>query len=133
MVRVCVKPSAFVNNIRADMIVPVRSPAGDLPARQTAPASCVVMSTVEWCKCFAKCHRCLLKYASSLDLALYLTVTVPSAPPGRQREVADSYAQNARIIKKQLVRKGMLKRDADPEPTEGAEKRQRVKGTLLNH
>ena len=54
-------------------------------------------------------------------------------PPSTQREVADSYAQNARIIKKQLVRKGMMKRDAEPEPDEAATKRQRVKGTLLNH
>ncbi|XP_037084629.1 UPF0428 protein CXorf56 homolog [Pollicipes pollicipes] len=48
-----------------------------------------------------------------------------------EREVADSYAQNARIIKKQLVRKGMLKRDSEPEPEEDP-KRRRVKGTLLN-
>jgi len=50
------------------------------------------------------------------------------------REVADSYAQNARIISKQLVRKGMLKRpgEAEPEQTEEDPKRRRVKGTLLN-
>ncbi|CAG0888108.1 unnamed protein product [Darwinula stevensoni] len=55
------------------------------------------------------------------------------------REVADSYAANARIIEKQLVRKGMNKRLAsevgkstvDIEPPD--EKRPRPKGTLIDH
>lgn len=44
------------------------------------------------------------------------------------REVADSYANNARIIKKQLERKGMYKR---PSESETPQKEKRVKGTLL--
>lgn len=45
------------------------------------------------------------------------------------REVADSYANNARIIEKQLERKGMNKRQAET-PTTSTEKR--VRGTLID-
>lgn len=45
------------------------------------------------------------------------------------REVADSYANNARIIEKQLERKGMNKRQAET-PAQATEKR--VRGTLID-
>lgn len=45
------------------------------------------------------------------------------------REVADSYANNARIIEKQLERKGMNKRQAET-PAQTQEKR--VRGTLID-
>lgn len=45
------------------------------------------------------------------------------------REVADSYANNARIIEKQLERKGVNKRQAET-PSQSSEKR--VRGTLID-
>lgn len=44
------------------------------------------------------------------------------------REVADSYANNARIIEKQLERKGMNKRQAE---TPAAPTEKRTRGTLI--
>lgn len=46
------------------------------------------------------------------------------------REVADSYANNARIIEKQLERKGMNKRQAETPSSNSADKRPR--GTLID-
>ncbi|KPI95236.1 UPF0428 protein CXorf56-like [Papilio xuthus] len=46
------------------------------------------------------------------------------------REVADSYANNARIIEKQLERKGMNKRQAETPASSSTEKR--VRGTLID-
>jgi len=50
------------------------------------------------------------------------------------REVADSYANNARIIEKQLERKGMNKRKSMEQTSvvEQGSKRGRVRGTLIN-
>jgi len=47
-----------------------------------------------------------------------------------EREIADSYASNARIIEKQFKRKGMLKRINEAETEKEKKKKQR--GTLLN-
>lgn len=46
-----------------------------------------------------------------------------------QREVADSYANNARIIEKQLERKGIHKRKQDQDK---ANEIKRVRGTLID-
>jgi hypothetical protein len=46
-----------------------------------------------------------------------------------QREVADSYANNARIIEKQLERKGMNKRKTMPPASVDIKK---TRGTLLD-
>lgn len=45
-----------------------------------------------------------------------------------QREVADSYANNARIIEKQLERKGMNKRKQEQQ----AQDMKKVRGTLID-
>ena len=49
-----------------------------------------------------------------------------------EKEIADSYALNAKIIEKQLERKGMNKRKSNPDDDDEEEpKRMKPRGTLL--
>ncbi len=50
-----------------------------------------------------------------------------------QREIAESYTNNARVVEKQMARKGMLKRRWAEQLLETEKRRkEEMRGTLLN-
>lgn len=78
----------------------------------------------------------LLVTKHTKNMGKFSSVTVSTAIESEEdemeeREVAESYASNASIIKKQLERKGGLKKKTEPAPEVDAQKKL-VRGTLLD-
>ena len=72
--------------------------------------------------------------SKTTNLGKFSSVTVSTISDDEdeleEKEIADSYALNAKIIEKQLARKGMNKRKADEEDGQ-SQKRTKPRGTLL--
>ncbi|PAA70895.1 hypothetical protein BOX15_Mlig015841g3 [Macrostomum lignano] len=71
------------------------------------------------------------------DMGKFSSVTVSTIEADQEeveaREIADSYAANARIVEKQLLRKGVIRKRLVEERNQDAQAKRQARGTLIDY